>query len=409
MAYGQGIQKTLAVAKQVAKGTAAAVGSGAQYLRRISFTPSASRATYVNNEIVTHQQSTGVAYGLKTVAGKLSGLLSPGTYKLFIASILRKDFVAGVTTGVLATITSAVISLGIITLTRSAGSFLTDGFKIGDVVRVTGFATTGTANNSRNAIITALTATVMTLRFIDGLAGGAKAAGDNVTIAVQGKKTLAPLTGHTNDYFTLEDWYSDIAQSELFVDMKVSQIDIGSPASGNVTIAVDFLGLARNRSQAQVLSDASAASGTDVTSALNGLIFVNGVATASVTGAQLSIVGNLAQGDAVIGSNSPVDIARGRINVTGQFTALFDTNTIADFYDNQTVISLVLFMAINASNPISDFVCFNMGAIKLTGDAPDDGEKLIIRTYPFTAQFNSTGGAALAYDQTILSIQDSAA
>ncbi len=51
-----------------------------------------------------------------------------------------------------------------------------------------------------------------------------------------------------------------------------------------------------------------------------------------------------------------------------------------------------------------------MSAVKLFGDAIDDGEaKELIRTYPFTAQLNGSGGASLADHQTIISIQDSAA
>jgi hypothetical protein len=54
---------------------------------------------------------------------------------------------------------------------------------------------------------------------------------------------------------------------------------------------------------------------------------------------------------------------------------------------------------------------FTMGRIKITGDAPDDGEKTIVRTYPFTAQFNAGGRRAdgVAWDATILTVQDSAA
>jgi hypothetical protein len=65
-------------------------------------------------------------------------------------------------------------------------------------------------------------------------------------------------------------------------------------------------------------------------------------------------------------------------------------------------------MSSDTSNA-ADFVSFNLSAVKLTGDAPDDGEKAIIRTYPFTAQLNAAGGTALAKDQTIVSIQDSQA
>jgi len=40
----------------------------------------------------------------------------------------------------------------------------------------------------------------------------------------------------------------------------------------------------------------------------------------------------------------------------------------------------------------SDFVSFSMSAIKLTSDAPNDGEVGIVRTYAFTAEINAAGG-----------------
>jgi hypothetical protein len=51
--------------------------------------------------------------------------------------------------------------------------------------------------------------------------------GDTVTGTVVGKKTLAPMTGHTNDYFTFEEWYPDISQSEQFVDCKQNMMTCG--------------------------------------------------------------------------------------------------------------------------------------------------------------------------------------
>jgi hypothetical protein len=41
----------------------------------------------------------------------------------------------------------------------------------------------------------------MTGVFLDGTAGGAKAAGDSVTCTLVGKKTWIPQTGHTKDLF----------------------------------------------------------------------------------------------------------------------------------------------------------------------------------------------------------------
>jgi hypothetical protein len=65
-------------------------------------------------------------------------------------------------------------------------------------------------------------------------------------------------------------------------------------------------------------------------------------------------------------------------------------------------------MAADTTNG-ADFVAINLSAIKLTDDSPDDGEKGVIRTYPFTGQLNAAGGPALASDQTIISLQDSKA
>lgn len=404
----QGVVKISVIAKQSALGTPVA-GAGGQVLRRVTSVFQATRDTFENNEIATHQQSTGVAYGLKKVNGKLSGVLSPATYKLLFAGLLRKDFVAGVNTTAIITVTSASTSGAQGTFTRSSGSYLTDGFKIGDIVQWGGWATTGVPNNTVNMLIIALTATVMTVTRFDTTAIGAKAAGDSVTCTVQGKKTMAPLTGHTNDYFTYEEWYNDITRSECFTDCKPAQIDVAMPATGNATFACDFVGLARSATSAQVLTSPTATTTTPVMSASNGVIWVNGSAVANITGLSVSIVGGVQNGDAVIGSNSAVDLARGRIKVSGQFSGLFTDTVISALFDAETPISILGIMMDNPGVATSAFITFNMSRAKITSDPPDDGEKTIVRTYAFVAEINVNGGAALANDQTILSIQDSAA
>lgn len=404
-AVAQGISKTTVLAKQTQLGTPAS--SGGQTLRRITSVFTADRDTFENNEIATHQQSTGVAYGLKKATGKITGVLSPATYKLLFAGLLRKDFANGSTTGALTNVAAASTSGAAGTFTRAAGSYLTDGFKIGDIVRWTGWATTGTANNSVNMLITALTATVMTVTRFDTTAIGAKTSGDSVTCAVVGKKTFAPTSGHTNDYFTVEESYPDITRYELFTDCKPSQIDVGLPASGNATFSCDMLGLGRTPSNSQVLSSPTGVTTTPVLAAANGALWANGALVGNVTGLTITINGGVQAGDAVIGSNSAVDLARGRIKVSGQFTALFTDAVLTLLYDGETPISLLGIMLDNPSVATSSFVTFKMGRIKITSDAPDDGEKTLVRTYSFVAEIDVNGGAALANDQTILSIQDS--
>lgn len=405
----EGISKVVAFIKQSAKGTPGA-GAGGQRLRRVTLTWQASRATFENNEIADHQQSTGITYGLKSVDGKLAGLLSSGTYSVLFGSLLRKLFVTGVNTGAIITVTSASTSGNQGTFTRSGGSYITDGFRVGDVVRWIGWATTGAANNARNMIIISLTALIMTVAAFDAGAIGAKAAGDSVTCTVAGKKVLAPTSGQVYDYYTWEDWNPDITKGELLTDVQVAKADVAMPATGNATLSMDLVGLARTLGTAQVLTSPTAVTATSVMNSSNGLVILNGAVAAAMTAFNISIDGSTAVGDAVIGSNSANDMNRGRIKVTGSFAAQFADTSISTLYDAETPITLIGMLVDNPSNLLSDFLTFVMGRVKITSDAPDDGEKIIVRTYNYTAEINLVGGGgSLPWDQTILTIQDSAA
>jgi small-conductance mechanosensitive channel len=64
--------------------------------------------------------------------------LSGAAYADFIAAAVRKDFAAGGTTG-----SSTGLASTATAVTRASGSFVTDGFKVGDVVNITGFVAAG--------------------------------------------------------------------------------------------------------------------------------------------------------------------------------------------------------------------------------------------------------------------------
>jgi hypothetical protein len=405
MTIAQGINKITVIKAQTGLGVPAA-GSGGQVLRRKTSIGKKSRATYANDEIVQHQQSTGVNLGTASTSWDFDGLLSPGTYATPLQCLLRRAFTAGAAT------TSASLTIAgtgpTYTITRGTGSYLTDGVKQGDVASLTS-GTFNAANASNNLLITNLTPTVATVMTLNGSALVAEGPIATAVLTVRGKKTMVPTTGHTDTLVTIEEWYNDISKSEVFQDIRIGQADIGLPASGNATIKLASMGLGvRTRGSAQVLTTPTPATTTPVLTAVRGLLLVNGAAQTGVTSVAITIKGNLNAIGPVVGSNFNPDMSRGRVEVSGTFSALFDGNTIASLYDSETVTSLVAVMAADTTNN-SDFVAVNLSALKLTDDAPDDGEKAVMRTYPFTAQINAAGGSALASDQTIVSIQDSAA
>lgn len=406
MTTAQGINKLTVIKAQSGLGVPAA-GSGGQVLRRVTSVAKEVRATYENNEIVTHQQSTGVNLGTASTDWQFDGLLSPGTYSILLQALLRKVFTATTAmTGLSITIAGTAPTF---TLTRSAGSFLTDGVKIGDVVRITAGTYTNGVNRDNNLFVTGVTATVLTVFVLNNTVLIAEGPIASSTVTVIGKKSLVPLTGHTDTIFTLEEWYADLTKSELFPDLRVGKADIGLPASGNATIKLASQGLGvRTLGNSQVLTTPTTATTSPVLTSVRGSLVVNGAEILTVTGVQLAIDTGLVIEGPIVGSNFAPDMSHGRIKVSGSFTGFFDSTTISTLYKNETLTSLVAVMAADNTNN-ADFVSFNLSAIKLTGDAPDDGEKVIVRTYPFTAQINAAGGAALANDQTIISIQDSLA
>ena len=403
MTLANGLFKQTTIGKQTALGTPK-TGAGGQILRRKTATFSAPRNTHANDEIVSHLQDTGITYGVKSVSGQISGNLSPSTYELMMAGIMRKDFAA---TADVTGLTITIAGSGPYTITRSSGSWLTDGIKAGDVVRLTAGSFTA-VNLNNNFFVISETATVLTGVMLNGDAMTADAAVTSATLAVVGKKTYAPKTSHTNDYFTFEEWYADITRSEVFPDCKVNTMAVNIPADGSATVDFDIVGVGtRTTSGSQSFNTPTAETTTGVVEGVRGVVYVNGAAVSTATSAQITFDSGIAPVGATLGSVVSSDLIQGRLKVSGSFTAQFDGVTLQTLFDNETPVSAV-FIAAEDGTATADFMAFSLGRIKLIGDPPDDGEKEIVRTYNFVAELNSAGGAALAWDETIATIQDSA-
>ena len=403
MAVEQGQLKKLSYKKQTGLG-AAASGSGGQYLRRETAAFNLMKDKFNSNEIVTHQQYTGNTYGVSKTSGTLSGVISPATYKDFLASLVRADF-ATVTaiTGLSLTIAGS----GPWTITRSAGDFLTGGIKIGHVVRITAGTYTGTARDI-NLLVTGVTSTVLTVVVPNGSSLTAQGPIASSAVTVVGKTTKVPTTGHTNDYYTIEEWYTGNSKSRLYTDMQVASASIQVPATGIATISMPFVGLGRTKGNSQVLTSPTAETTTTILSASNAYILINGTRSTVATSLSLTIDGKVTHGEPVIGSRTLSDVVRGEVNVSGTVTVQYDAETISDLFVNETAVSIICVLFADSA-ATSDFISFVIPRAKFFGDDIDDGKKQLVMTFPFTAELNASGGAALASDQTTIGMQDSQA
>lgn len=403
MTTASGMFKTVAYKVESTFGTIPSASS-AQLLRRVTSSLELSKDTYQSNEIRPDFQVADFRHGVRKVGGTISGELSPKTYADFFAAALKKDFAAGVSvTGASITVGG---TLGAYTITRAAGSWVTDGVKLGDIGRLTAGAFN--ANNlNKNVQVYAITATVLTVLTLNGSTMTTEGPIATATFAVTGKKTIVPSTGQTDKSFSVEHFFADVPSSEVFSGCKVSKLSVGLPPTGIATLGVDFMGKDMLPAGTQYFTSPTAITTTGALAAVNGVVIVNAAPIANLTGLSFDVSCDQ-DGQPVVGANTVPFLAAKRVIVTGQATMTFASTTFRDAFVNETECAIAgAFTTDNTAG--ADFVSFVLPRLKFSGATKDDGEKTLTLTLPFQALLNAGAGNGAGYDLTTLGVQDSQA
>jgi len=401
MPTASGIAKQVAYKKEVTFGTLPAAAS-AQAVRRVSADFNLTKDTYQSDEIRTDYQVVDFRHGVRAVDGTISGELSSGSYSSFLASAVARNWTAGTPAALGSTTIANGTVTGTYNITRTTGSWITDGAKVGTVIRLTGF---NAANNGRNFLIIATTATAATVLPLSGTTLTTETVASAGTYTFGGKLTYAPSTAHTDDSYSIESWFSDISQSEVYTGCKVNTVSLALPATGLVTADFGFMGQDLKQTGAtRYFTNPTAQATTGVFAAVNGALIVEGKPIALVTGLNININRNMTA-EAVVGSNIKPELYEGRITVDGDFSTLFQDRTFSDYFNNESEIALVC--AVTASSdPTADFMTITLPRIKLSTDTKDDGEKGLVAQNSFQAL---KGSGANGFEATTIQFQDSAA
>jgi hypothetical protein len=401
MPQAAGIFKQVSIKREVTYGVPPGA-SGFQLLRRVESTLDLTKDAYQSNELRPDLQDADMRHGPRRVRGAIKGELSPGTYSDLFAIICKRDFTAGVS---VAAMSMTIAGAGpTYTLTRAAGSYLADGFKVGDVVRLS-VGVLNALNINKNLFVLALTATVATVLPLNSSAMFPEGPIASTTMAVFGKKTYIPLTGHTDVSVAVEHWHSDISQSELFTGIKFDKADIALPPTGMATVNFDAMGQNMTPAAVRYGTSPTPVTTTAVVAAVNGALMVNGALAAFVTGLQFSINPSFT-GDPVVGSNLVPALFTGRVPVTGQFTAYFQDAVLRDLFINETESQLAVALTSDNTATAAFLACV-MSRVKFMGATKNDGEGALVQTFPFKALLNLAGGAGTANEATTISVKES--
>jgi hypothetical protein len=401
MAAASGIYKQVSIKKETAYGTLAGT-TGARTLARVDGVFNLAKEAYESNRIRTDLQYGDARHGVRSVSGTINDELVPGALSDVIGTVCKRAFAAvAPETAISITIATAGNNY---TITRAAGSWLTGGKRVGQVVRLTA-GTFNTANLNKNLFVLGVTATTLTVVAANGSALVAEGPVASATLSVPGKYTYVPLTGHVEDSYTVEEWFSDVPRCEVYTGFKPAQAALRMPPSGLATIAITGAGKDLAQSGATRYFTTPTV-GTEAASlaAVNGLLRTGGGAQLCVTSLDIDIASAFS-GDATVGSNTKnFQFAEG-VKVTGSFSAYFEDGTLPALFYDETVTTLDVLMT-SDNTAAAEFMTFSLNRVKVNSADKADGRGGIVRTYAFTASVNPTAGEREA---TTIAIQDSLA
>lgn len=402
--FKKGVNKVIAIAKEASFGTLAV--AQAQQLRRVNFVMNLNKDVYQSQEILPSQQIRDGRHGVRRVTANLNGQWSPGSFVPFFENMLRKPFAAGVTATNLSVTPDGTAG----TFTRATGSWITDGFKVGDVVRFSGFTAGAAGNNDRNFRIKDLSALVLTAY---------NTAPENVTTATQqtsigcavvGKKSMVPVTGHEFMSHTIEEWMPDgaTASSHRGLGMTMQAARINLPATGFATVDFQMVGQDMAFTTTQAYPSATPANSANGLTAVNGRIRFNGADVAYITGAQITIAAPV-DAPPVVGSDIIPAVFAGTITAQGQVNALLKDDSLLTLFNAETEVDLHLWLT-TGSTANADFCTIVMNRVKLMSNQRNDGDRSIMQMLSFQAFEHVTGaGTGTKFDASTIIMQDSLA
>ena len=399
MAFSSGVEKRVVISKETTWGTLPATNTGTIF-GRTEATFNLERAQFQSAMITDTAQTSDSRSGSDSISGTLNAELSAGTYKDIFAQLLRGPWATG------ATYTASTISAASGKFVRSTGSWITDGYKVGDRVTVTGFTAPATANNA-NWLVIGVTATDLSVAEVNGTNVTVKAAGDSVTIAVAGKKLVTPLASgsRTNDSFTVEEFYTATNEAYLTTGVKFGSAAVQVQPNQMTTVNFSAMGRTQDKkaTAGAYFTAPTAASTSGMFSGNRGIVVIDGVVQGVITAANFEINGNMEAGEVIL-QRQAANIFLGRVTATGEISVYYQNSTFYDKFKAETDVTLIMFF--DAGN--GQEMVFTFPRCRLGGVNNDDKEVGgIISTMPFTALLPDGTNAVLNTSTVV--IQDTLA
>lgn len=409
--YSEQWNAQIAYKAQSAVGTPA-TGSGGTVLRTTGGAGgSMTKQAIESMEVRRDGLSTRGRHGSQRTAGSYQGEYSVGSMDQLLAAIMRADYSAAdltITQATMTSITTTSAAGNTGTIVAAAGSWITQGIRVGDIIRLTGHSTA--ANNSRNLRVTAVTATVLSIATLDGAAFTADAVADtSFSVVRPGRVLVNPAAGAlVKKYFTFDEHEYAIDGSELFYDTVINSLGLSVAPDGLLNWTLATIGTGKfdafTAGSAPSLTTPTMSTGVPL-AATEMVLRIGSTDQVDLTAFDISL-DLQAQAPPIIGRYAP-DVFQGSLQVALNMTGLrSDLQRVLDF-QNETVLSAHVVSTENAAEPksfLSIYVPeFTLGQATKSALAKAGGPRTT--SFQVPAALVGVDGRGGAYDATMVKMQ----
>jgi hypothetical protein len=391
---------------QSAKGSIASGGSGFVLRSAGGAGGKITKNVYGSNEVRRDGMRSRGRHGQRRVSGTYLVEVSLDNMDSLYEAVFQGTWANALTITEATSGGATSITTTTSTIVGNTGSWITVGLRVGDVIRLTGFATS--ANNSKNLRITGLTATVITVAETLVLDASADT---SFTITRPGQKLICPAAGAAvKTYFTVEEYDGDLDLTEIFSDVIFHSLKFTMAPDSIMHCEVGFTGTG-------AFTTASAGSAPTFTSPTEStgvpLACVDATVRYSSTDfVELTswdmMIDRGAVAPSVVGSIYAPDVFTGNMAVGMNFGMLrSDYGKMTDFLA-ETALTFHVLAVENESEP-KDFLSlfvpnFTLGGVDKSPLSKEAGPRTQTIAIPPDLVGIDTTGAATGYDSTMVKL-----
>lgn len=332
-----------------------------------------------SGEIRSDGESASDIQGNKNVGGNIVTELSADSHDAFLNSVMYDDWTT-TDTGAMSLDADSTLN----NFERATGSFVSDGFVIGQWVLAAGF--TNAANNGWFKV-TAVTALLLTV-----------SGGTLVTETGSGDEQLSAKYmkgGSTPHALSIFKRWTDIDKEIIFAGCVADSMSLNIAPEK----ALDLTFVMNGQSEGAPTTVGTAA--TDVSTAdpmtsFSGSLLIDDVENNNLTAFNFTLANNVSDGY-VVGSRAKVDQFKGRRKTTGNVSFYFEDLTEYTASNNHTAKDLAISM-----NEGSDYYGFTFPRSYYDlPTPPTDGEGALTMSGPFRAKLDSVTGASIIISRSL--------